>query len=253
MFNRVIPTILLRHGGVVKGQRFRNHKYVGDPINIIKIFNDKEVDELIILDIAATRSGVGPDFDLIQSFASECFMPLCYGGGITTLEQARQLFSVGVEKISLQSSAKKNPALITEIAQEFGSQSVIISVDITRNIFGKYKVYHAANQSTISQNWLEYITKCVRLGAGELMITSVQMEGLLDGLDLSLIKTATDRVPVPIIAGGGVSSIEDIKLAVRNGASAVSVGSFFVFHGPHRAVLVTVPKREKIELALGKL
>ena len=253
IFNRIIPTLLLSRGRIVKGQNFKNHRYVGDPTNIVKIFNDKEVDELIILDIDASGSNADIDFECIKALSEECFMPLCYGGGISNIEQARKIFSIGVEKVCLQSSALSRPELISEIASEFGNQSVVVSIDITTSFFGKYQMYHAVSRSRFKESWLDHARKCVDLGAGEVLITSVKHEGLLRGIDINLIKEAAANLSVPVIAGGGISSLDDIKLALQLGASAVSIGSFFVFHGPHRAVLVNVPSREIIESTLGEI
>ena len=253
ILHRVIPTLLLSDGGIVKGQNFKNHKYVGDPTNIAKIFNDKEVDELMVLDINASRKNSPPNYETIELLASECFMPLCYGGGISNFDQARKIFSLGVEKLCLQTSSFSKIELISEIVKEFGSQSVVVSIDVTTNFFGKHRLYSAAAKSSLKESWLEHAQRCVDLGAGEVLITSVKHEGLLGGIDNNLVKEASDNLSVPVVAGGGISSVEDIKLAIQLGASAVSVGSFFIFHGPHRAVLVNVPPRHIIESKLGEL
>lgn len=251
--NRIIPTLLLSKGRIVKGKNFKNHKYVGDPTNIVKIFNDKEVDELIVLDIDASRCNTPPDFEFTKLLSEECFMPLCYGGGISNVDQARKLFSIGVEKVCIQSSALSSPALISEIANEFGSQSIVVSIDVTTNFFGRYQIYNAAARSSVNKSWVDHARRCVDLGAGEVLITSVKHEGLLRGIDSKLITQAAESLTVPVVAGGGISSLDDIKLAIQHGASAVAVGSFFVFHGRHRAVLVNVPSREIIESILSDL
>lgn len=250
---RVIPTLLLGDSGFVKGQNFKNHKYIGDSTNVVKIFNDKEVDELIVLDINASRKNAPPKFEIIEMLASECFMPLCYGGGITSFDQAKTIFSLGVEKICLQTSSLLRTELISEIAQVFGSQSIVVSVDVATNFFGQRRLYNAAARRSLKGSWLEHAQKCVDAGAGEVLITSVKHEGLLGGIDEALIKEASDNLSVPVVAGGGVASVEDIKLAIQCGASGVSVGSFFIFYGPHRAVLINVPSKEVIEKKLSEI
>lgn len=245
---RVIPTLLLQNGGLVKSVKYANPKYVGDPINAIKIFNEKEVDELIVLDIDASRNQQEPNFELIEQFAGECFMPLCYGGGISSVEQAAQLFSLGVEKISLQTSVLEDVALVTKIAEKFGSQSVVASIDIKKNILGAHHLYSSAKNKIIkSVHWKEHLKRVVQAGAGEVLISSVDRDGLMKGMDTDLITQATVDIDVPMIAIGGVGSLEDIKAGVDAGACAIAAGSFFVFHGPHRAVLITYPKYNVIE------
>lgn len=245
--HRVIPSLLLRNGGLVKTTKFKNPKYVGDPINAIRIFNDKEVDELMVLDITASKEGREPNYALIEQFAGECFMPLAYGGGISNVTQARQLFSLGVEKICLQKAALEKPNLIKELANEFGSQSVMVSVDIKKNWFGKPKLYHSATRKLMNDNWVDKLNELVSAGAGEVLLNSVDKDGTLMGPDLSLIQQASFSVDVPLIALGGVSNLADIKDCIDYGASAVAAGAFFVYHGPHRAVLITYPNYEELE------
>lgn len=248
--HRVIPCLLIQQGGLVKTRRFANPKYVGDPINAIRIFNDKEVDELIVLDISASREKREPDYAAIEEFAGECFMPLCYGGGIRTVEQARRIFSLGVEKISLQSAALENPSLISQVADRFGSQSVVVSIDIKKNWRGKPQIYSSAAKKTLSLPWLDHLQACIKAGAGEVIINSVDRDGLMGGMDLELIRQASTLISVPLIAVGGVGKLSDIKAGVDAGASAVAAGSFFVFHGIHRAVLITYPRYHELETLL---
>lgn len=249
---RVIPTLLLQNGGLVKTVKFANPKYVGDPINAIKIFNEKEVDELIVLDIDASKTSQQPNFELVEEFASECFMPLCYGGGIKTVEQAARLFSLGVEKVSLQTSVLGDTSLISQIAEKFGSQSVVVSVDIKKNILGSYHLYSSATGKLIkSIHWKEYLKSVAQAGAGEILISAVDRDGMMNGMDSVLIGEAVAELDIPMIAAGGVGSLNDIKEGVDAGASAVAAGAFFVFHGPHRAVLITYPKYNDIEHLLS--
>lgn len=250
--NRIIPCLLLKNGGLVKTHKFKNPKYVGDPINAIRIFNDKEVDELMVVDIEATKDKREPNYHLIEQFAGECFMPLCYGGGITKVEQAHKLFSIGVEKICLQTAALENPSLITQISSHFGSQSVLVSVDIKKNWLGKRQLYSASRGKTLSTDMLDFIKLAVDSGAGEIVLNAVDHDGVMDGMDLELIAKVSGAISVPLIAVGGVGKLDDIRLAVNAGANAVAAGAFFVFHGPHRAVLITYPKYKELENLLKK-
>jgi cyclase len=245
--HRVIPCLLLRNGGLVKTLKFANPKYVGDPINAIRIFNDKEVDELIVLDISASKEQREPNYALIEQFAGECFMPLCYGGGIRTIEQAQQLFALGVEKVCLQTAAFDDLSLITRLADRFGSQAILVSIDIKRNWRGKPELYAAAAGKTLAQQWLDYLKMAEAAGVGEVVLNAVDRDGTMIGMDLALIHEASTALSVPMIAVGGVGSLAHIKAATDAGASAVAAGAFFVFHGPHRAVLITYPHYQVLE------
>lgn len=238
---------MLKNGGLVKTTRFKEPKYVGDPINAIRIFNEKQVDELMVLDITASKEGREPNYSLIEQFAGECFMPLAYGGGIRTVEQAKRLFASGVEKICIQTAALDNPGLITELAERFGSQSVMVSLDIKKNWLGNPQVYSASREKTISTNWLELLHQLIEAGAGEVLLNAVDKDGTLSGPDLDLIQKASKAVEVPLVCVGGISSLQDIKAAINVGASGVAAGAFFVYYGPHRAVLITYPKYEDLE------
>ena len=235
----MIPCLLLAGSGLVKTRQFKESKYVGDPNNAIRIFNEKSADELIVLDIEASRLGRGPNFEMIEQFAGECYMPVCYGGGVTTIDQASRIFALGVEKVSVQTSALDNFALISEIAARFGSQAVVLSVDVKRGRLGSERLYASASGRAEKRSWREWMTSAVDAGAGEILLTSVDNEGTMGGLDLDLIREAADAVPVPLIANGGVGSLRDIAAGLTAGASAVAAGAYFVFHGPHRAVLIT--------------
>ena len=249
--HRVIPCLLLRNGGLVKTRKFTEPKYVGDPINAIRIFNEKEVDELMVLDITASKDRREPDYTLIEQFAGECFMPLAYGGGICSVEQARQLFAIGVEKICLQTAALEDLSLLARLADQFGSQSVMVSVDVKKNWLGRPQLYSAAAEKILPQDWCTYLTQAVEAGAGEVVLNTVDRDGMMQGMDLVLIQRAAEAITVPLIAVGGVGSLADIKAAVDAGASAVAAGAFFVYHGPHRAVLITYPQYEELEELLS--
>ena len=246
--HRVIPCLLLsgKRGGLVKTLKFAKPKYVGDPINAVRIFNEKEVDELMVLDIDASIEGRGPDFEMIDQLASECFMPLCYGGGIRSAEDARTLFSLGVEKVCLQASAYRNPSIIGEIADRAGQQAVVVSIDVTRNWLGKPQLYSASGVKPLPGDWRDAVLNAIAAGAGEILLNSVHKDGTLSGPDLELIGEASRIAEVPLIATGGISSLADIRKATDAGASAVAAGAYFVFQGPHRAVLITYPRYEEL-------
>ena len=245
--NRVIPCLLLSDEKLVKTRLFKDPKYIGDPINAIRIFNDKEVDELIVLDIKASKNKKEPNYDLIEQFASECFMPLSYGGGIRTIEQAKILFSIGVEKICIQSAALEEKTFIKDLSSRFGSSSIIFSLDLKKNWLGNTKAFSYLSQSWITQPWLDLLKTIVNEGAGEIFLNSINFEGTMTGMNLDVIKQTISSLNVPIIFSGGVGSIDDIKMAFSLGANSVSAGSFFVFHGPHRAVLITYPNRKELD------
>ena len=248
--NRLIPVLLLKNGGLVKTTKFKDPKYVGDPINAIKIFNEKQVDEIMVLDITASKEGREPNYSLIEQFAGECFMPLAYGGGIRSVEQAKRLFASGVEKICIQTAALENPYLITELAERFGSQSIMVSIDIKKNWLGSPQVYSTCREKIIGTNWINLLQQCIDAGAGEVLLNAVDKDGTLSGPDLDLIQKASKAVQVPLIAVGGISSLEDIKAAINVGASGVAAGAFFVYYGPHRAVLITYPRYEELQSLL---
>lgn len=251
---RVIPCLLLQGEGLVKTVRFKDPVYVGDPINAIRIFNDKEVDELIFLDITASREGRGPAFHAIRDFASECFMPVGYGGGIRSLEDARQVLSMGIEKIIVNSMALKRPALVSELAREFGSQAVVVSIDARKKLLGGYEVVGAGGTHRTGLKPTAHAQHMVELGAGEIFLNAVERDGTQSGYDIALLRSVASVVSVPVIACGGAGQIGHFVEAVRDGhASAVSAGSMFVFHGKHRAVLISYPARSELDAALSNL
>ena len=241
LFNRVIPCLLLQDGGLVKTRRFRRPRYVGDPINAIRIFNEKYVDELVFLDIRASRDGADPDYDLIQRIAGECFMPLCYGGGIRALEQARRIVACGVEKIAVNSMAIERPALLRELSDEFGASSVVACIDVKRDLFGRERVFHPGRRRMTRLDPVAHARAVVEAGAGEIFLNSVDRDGEFCGFDVDLIRRMAHAVNVPVVACGGAGRLEDMRAAVSAGASAAAAGSMFVFYGPHRAVLINYP------------
>lgn len=244
---RVIPVLLLRKKGLVKTIHFRDSRYVGDPFNAVKIFNEKEVDELVVLDIDAAREKRDPSYDYLKEIASECFMPLAYGGGVKTIDQIKKLIQSGIEKIVINTEALANPVFVEEACKQFGSSTIIGAMDVKKNIWGTRKVYQHRDAKTLSHDPIDYARKLEQLGVGEIFVNSVDRDGTRQGYDHDLIAGITAQVGVPVIACGGCSGLDDIKKAVReSGAKAAAAGSFFVFHGKHQAVLITYPSYESL-------
>lgn len=244
---RVIPCLLLKDGGLVKTIGFTNPKYVGDPINAMKIFNEKEVDELILLDIDVSRKGREPDYSRIQEIVSEAFMPIAYGGGITRVEQAQHLVSLGVEKVVVNTVALKSLDIVRNLAERLGSSSTVVAVDVKRDWLGRYRLFSAVTGKELNRDPVEHILQAVAAGAGEIFINDVTRDGTGTGYDIKLVQKVTESVDVPVIACGGAGSLEHFREAVSAGASAVAAGSMFVYVGKHRAVMINYPKREILE------
>ena len=238
LMNRVIVQLLLKNRKLIKTRRFRKHVYVGDPLNAIKIFNEKAVDELVITDMSAESTGI--DYDLIGNMATEAFMPVCYSGGIKDKADAHKLFSLGIEKICLTSAAIKDKDLLRELVEIFGSQSIVVNVNVSTNIFGTLKVFDAIKRKSTSLSPLEHINAVADLKIGELIITDVNRDGELCGLNLDLMKLAKNT-DMPVVICGGMVTADELIQASQHGASAVMGGSCFVFNGPHRAVLISYP------------
>lgn len=247
---RIIPTLLLENRRLVKTIGYRKPRYIGDPINAVRIFNDKEVDELVLLDIGA--SGAGIRFERIQAIVSEAFMPIAYGGGVRTLEDIRTLFQIGVEKVVLGTAAVETPDLVREASARFGSQSIVVSVDVKTDLWGKRRVFYANAKCKIKEEPLAYAQRMVALGAGEILLNDVDREGSMRGMDLDLIRSFSQGLVVPLVASGGAGSLRDVLDAWRlGGAHAVSAGSLFVFKGSLRAVLINYPQEAVIQAALS--
>lgn len=245
---RVIPVLLLRGKGLVKTIKFKDPSYIGDPINSVRIFNEKEVDELVFLDISATPEGRGPDFELLADIAGEAFMPMAYGGGITIMEQVKRIFSLGFEKVILNTASYTSPDLIREAVAIYGSQSIVACIDVKKTLLGRYELYShsaATKQSTDMKAHLKHLTD---LGVGEVIVNSIDRDGTMAGYDLKLLREVTSAVDVPVVACGGAGSMADFVAAVKESSvSAVAAGSLFVYIGPHRAVLINYPARKDIE------
>jgi cyclase len=239
---RVIPCLLMKNGGLVKTIGFADPKYVGDPINAMRIFNEKEVDELILLDIEASRLGSEPDYTQIQEIVSEAFMPIAYGGGVIRVEQAQRLVSLGVEKVVVNTAALQNVDLVRRMADQLGSSSTVVAVDVKKDRLGRYRLFSFATGKGVNRDPIEHIQQVVMAGAGEILINDVARDGTGIGYDLELVRKVTGSVDVPVIACGGAGTLEHFREAVSAGASAVAAGSMFVYVGKHRAVMINYPK-----------
>ncbi len=243
---RVIPCLLLKNLGLVKTVKFSDPKYIGDPINAVKIFNDKEVDELIFLDITATNEKRKPSFEFISRIAKECFMPFSYGGGIRSLEDIKEILRLGTEKVVINSYAFENPGFIKEASKIFGRQSIIASIDVKKN-----EVFTNSGTRPTGLNPVDYAIKMEQMGTGEIFLNSIDKDGIMEGYDLELVKSVSEKVNIPVIISGGAGKLEDFKKAINHGASAVSAGSMFVFIGKNRAVLINYPNQRELEQVLN--
>jgi cyclase len=246
--SRIIPCLLVQNKGLVKTVGFKEPKYVGDPINAVKIFNEKEVDELMVLDIDASAEGRGPDFEMIKNLAIECRMPLCYGGGVTTVDQAIQIINLGAEKVALSTAAIKNPSIIKDIGNAIGIQSVIVVLDIKKrkNLFGKtqYEIYINNGKEKTDLSLIQFLKKIDDIGIGELVINSIDLDGSMKGYDIELVEIIRELTEVPITVLGGAGNLSDIQFLINKfrviGAAA---GSLFVFKGKYKAVLINYPNK----------
>jgi cyclase len=239
---RIIPCLLVSNKGLVKTVKFKEPRYIGDPINAVRIFNEKQTDELMILDIDATRLNKEPDYKSIQFWASECRMPLCYGGGVKTVEQAQKIFALGVEKIALSSEAVYNTNIISKLAERVGSQSVVVVLDVKKKTFGGYELFTHNGSKRTGLNPIDFAIKCIHEGAGEIVVNSIDMDGTMKGYDLDLIRKVRNVIDTPMTALGGAASLDDMgKLINEFGIIGASAGSLFVFRGKYKAVLINYP------------
>lgn len=251
---RIIPCLLVRNKGLVKTINFKDAKYVGDPINAVKIFNEKEADELTVLDIDATVENREPDFKMIENLAVECRMPLCYGGGIKTVEQALRILSLGVEKIALSSIVFDKPELVFEIAKRVGTQSVVVVLDVKKKLFGsKYEIFTHNGTRKTGESPIEFAIKMEKLGAGEIVINSIDNDGVMKGYDFNLIDKIKESISIPLTVLGGAGSHDNIgELISKHPIIGASAGSLFVFKGKYRAVLINYPNYEEKQKILEK-
>ncbi len=249
---RVIPTLLLDGKALVKTSKFSHPIYIGDPINAVRIFNEKEVDELILCDITATIQKRPPDFDLIESIVSESFMPICYGGGINKIEHAEILFRLGVDKIAINSAAVEDIYFLQELASRYGNQSIVVSIDYKKTVWGAQKVFIHSGKKNTGLDPIELAQKLELAGAGEIYLTSVDREGSMQGYDLEMLKLMSDATGIPIIANGGAGQLIHFREAIDAGASAVTAGSMFVFHGKLKGILINYPDKIQLDNTLYK-
>jgi imidazole glycerol-phosphate synthase subunit HisF len=254
LYPRIIPCLLIHNEGLVKTIQFKEGKYVGDPINAVKIYNEKEVDELMVLDIDATRLNKEPNYKRIENLALECRMPLCYGGGIKTSEQALKIFGLGVEKIALSSVAVEKPQIISEIAKSVGNQSVIIVLDVKKKRFTSG--YNLFTHNGTNKTGLEPVTfakQAEELGCGEIVINSIDRDGMMNGYDMDIINKIREAVSIPITVLGGAGSLDDIgQIIQEHGIIGAAAGSLFVFKGKYRAVLINYPNKTEKEQLIQK-
>ncbi len=251
---RIIPVLLIRNKGLVKTTQFKNDKYVGDPLNAVRIFNEKKVDELTVFDIDASTKGLEPDFGLIEKLAAECRMPLCYGGGINNVSDANRILSLGVEKVSISSSAHLNPQIISDLSNQVGSQSVVVTLDIKKKFFGGYEVYINNGQKNTKKNPISLAKEYQDLGAGEIIINSIDRDGMMNGYELDIINEIKKNIKIPLTCVGGAGSLKDIaKLIDQEKLVGAAAGSLFVFKGKYKAVLITYPSTKEKHQAFGEL
>lgn len=249
---RVIPCLLLKGDSLVKTVKFKEYNYIGDPINTVRIFNELEVDELVFLDITATRENRGPNFKILENIANECFMPLAYGGGLRNFEDIKTIFNIGFEKVVINSAAFEDPALITRVSEVYGAQAIIASIDYKKNIFGKNNVYSKGGTKKEKFSPDEWAIELEKKGAGEILLTSMDQDGTWDGYDLKTIRKISKSVSIPLIASGGAGSLIHLGEAINEGgASAVAVGSMVVFQKKDMGVLVNFPDKKKLKEILN--
>jgi imidazole glycerol-phosphate synthase subunit HisF len=247
LHSRIIPCLLLRYNGLFKTIRYKDARYIGDPINAVRILNDKEVDELVFLDIGLSGSAAGPNFELLEDIASEAFMPFAYGGGVKNIDQIKHLYSLGIEKVIINSAAIDDPKFVYEAASLAGSSGVVVSIDVKKNWLGKYLVYKDNGKNNTKLDPVEHAIHMESLGAGEIILSSIDLDGTMEGYDLELTKKVTDAVNIPVTVMGGAGKLADFREVIESGAAAAAAGSMFVFHGKHKAVLITYPEYKVLE------
>lgn len=244
---RVIPLLLLKGQGLVKSIRFRQYTYIGDPINAVKLFNDQEADELVFLDIMATGQQRSIDLTMVRQIGDEANMPVAIGGGIQTIQHIKDIIKAGAEKVVINTAAIQRPRFIKEASDEFGSSTIVVALDIKKKFLGKQQVYGDGGRRSTGLDPVQWAQQLESLGAGELIVTSIDHDGLMQGYDLPLIAAVAAAVDIPVVAAGGAGQLTDFKAAIHTAhASAVAAGSLFVYHGPRKAVLVNYPKNEEL-------
>lgn len=248
---RVMPCLLLQNSRLVKTIQFKNPNYVGDPVNAVKIYNEKEVDELIVLDTTATLEKRKPPFEMIAEITNECFMPLTYGGGVNDVGDIKKLLSLGVEKVAINTHAIENPSFVTKASEIAGSQAIIVSIDAKKTAEGKYEVFTHGGRNSTGLEPVALAKKMEKLGAGEVLLTSIDKEGTMEGYDVDLIRSVSRAIGIPLIACGGAGKVEHFKDAIDAGAAAVAAGSMAVYIGTSRAVLISFPSPKELKKVLG--
>jgi imidazole glycerol-phosphate synthase subunit HisF len=245
---RVIPVLLLKNLGLVKSVQFKDYRYIGDPINAVKIFNDLKAGELVFLDITASKENKLISLDFVKNVGDEANMPFSVGGGIKTIDDIRKILNSGAEKVVINTSACENPGFIREAADAFGSSTIVVCIDVKKKLFGGYQVYTLEGQKNTGKNPVEYAKQVEEMGAGEIILQSVDKDGTMEGYDIDLVRMVSESVTIPVVALGGAGSFVHFRDAVSKGlASAVSAGSMFIYHGPRRAVLINFPTQEELK------
>lgn len=243
---RVIPVLTIDNDKLVKTVKFKKPNYIGDPVNAVKIFNGKEVDEIVLLDITATKEGREPSYSKIEEICSEAFMPFAYGGGITNMDQINKLFQLGIEKVILNSVLDQNIELVKEATEKFGAQSIVASIDVKKSLFGKYQVYTKSGEQKSKLSLREYLEKVLKSGVGELILNSIDQEGTYEDYDFKLIELVSKVAKIPLVVCGGANSLESFRKAIDSGASAVAAGSLFVYRGKTNGVLINYPTKKEL-------
>jgi cyclase len=244
---RVIPGLLLANNRIVKTVKFKNPTYIGDPVNTLRIFNRKEVDEILILDILATSTGKGPNYELLAEMASEAFMPLAYGGGIASIESMEKIFSLGFEKVVLNTAALHNPQLLIDAIKQFGSQSIVVCIDLKKSFLGTFKPHFDNGKQAATVNLNEYLSYLSESKVGEIIINNIDRDGTMEGYDLKLIRDVSALVDAPLVAMGGAGHLNHFKEAKLAGADALGAGSIFVYHGKKKGILLTYPHYDDLK------
>ncbi len=245
---RVIPILLLKGQGLVKSVKFKDYRYIGDPINAVKIFNDLKADELVFLDILASKEKRTISLDFVRNVGDEANMPFAVGGGIRTIQQIKEIINAGAEKVIINTYAVENPEYIKQASDEFGSSTIVVSIDVKKKLFGKKQVYTLAGSKATGLNPVHFAKVMQEKGAGEIIINSIEKDGAMEGYDLDLIKEVSQAVEIPVIAAGGAGQLCDFNKAVNESyASAVAAGSMFVYHGPRKAVLINYPTNNELK------
>jgi imidazole glycerol-phosphate synthase subunit HisF len=243
----MIPVLLVEDEGLVKTIKFKDSRYLGDPINAVRLYNDMEVDELIVLDISATIEKKGPNFEMLHDIVDECFMPLSYGGGVRNIKDIEQLFRLGIEKIIINNSVvSHNVSFIKEAVNMFGSQSIVVAIDINKNLFSKHVVYDYKTKKNLKINIEKYIQNVINLNIGELFVNFIYNDGMMNGYDLKVIRILFEDVTIPLIVCGGAGSLLDMKDALNNGADAAAAGSLFVYKGKQKGIMINYPTQEEL-------